>query len=160
MRPALLLPSGHCSPKFSSTRLMGDEYIKPHIQLACMQGNSKIKRLITCSPWTELDQLKLNWLRQSYLVRSGMAFCFCVENPRLNTGELRISYTVLPMNRFIDFLKYATIFSTFDAKCSYWQVEIVEQGQYKTEFMSHHGLSRCTRTLSRLKDSWEASQHF
>lgn len=50
------------------------------------------------------------------------------------------------MDECIDSLSDATIFTTLEASCGYWKIEIDEADRDKTTFKSHHGLYRFIQT--------------
>lgn len=56
------------------------------------------------------------------------------------------------MDKCIDSLEDATLFSTLDENWGYWKVESDEKYRYKTALTSHHGqycFIRIFRTLKR-----------
>lgn len=76
---------------------------------------------------------------------------FPVDCCRHNAVTKRDVYPKPRMDEFIDSLVEAAISSTLDAKSAYWQVEIDEANEDRTELTSHHGLFRliCIRLSLR-----------
>lgn len=56
-------------------------------------------------------------------------------------------YPIPKMKKFISSLGNTTIFSTFDPKCGYQQVQISDKCQDKRVLRSHHDLSRFMKKL-------------
>jgi len=81
------------------------------------------------------------------------AMRFCVDYRRLNAMTLRDSYPIPRMDECIDSLGDANIFTTLDANCGYWQIEIADQDKDKTTFTSHHGLYRFVRMPFGLRNA-------
>lgn len=59
------------------------------------------------------------------------------------------------MDKCINSLSKVTVFPTFDANSAYWQVEVEDKNQSKTEFTSHHGLYRFVHLPFGLKNAPE-----
>lgn len=64
----------------------------------------------------------------------------CVDFCKLNIVSIWCSFYVSAVGNCIDALGDATIFSTFDAKKCYWQVEIQMEHRKKRASAFHHGL--------------------
>lgn len=62
-----------------------------------------------------------------------------------NALTKRDGYPIPRMDKYLEFLGEAAIFSTVDAKRGYWQVEIKETDRNRTTFVSHHVLYRFIR---------------
>ena len=78
---------------------------------------------------------------------------FCVDYRRLNAMTVRDSYPIPRMDECIDSLGDANVFTTLDANCGYWQIEIDEDDRDKTAFTSHWGLFRFKRMPFGLKNA-------
>ena len=78
---------------------------------------------------------------------------FCVDYRRLNAVTLRDSYPIPRMDECIDSLGDAKIFSTLDCNSGYWQIEIDEDDQEKTAFVTHQGLYHFTRMPFGLRNA-------
>jgi transposase InsO family protein len=70
---------------------------------------------------------------------------FCVDYRKLNEVTVRDSYPLPRMDDCLDSLGTAQIFTTLDANCGYWQLEIPEEDRDKTSFISHMGTYRFSR---------------
>ena len=57
------------------------------------------------------------------------------------------------MDDCIDSLGDATVFSTLDANCGYWQLPMAEEDQDKTTFVSHRGAFRYVRMPFGLRNA-------
>lgn len=75
---------------------------------------------------------------------------FCVSHSKLNIVTVRKKDPWQRMEKCVESLGNATIFSTIDCNRGYWQIEIVEADRNNTTFSSHHGLSRFIRMAFRL----------
>lgn len=75
----------------------------------------------------------------------------------MNAVRVQDSFSILPMDEYIDSLIDATIYSTLDVKCVYWQADIAEQDGDKMAFTFRHGLFRFTRMQYGLKNDLRAS---
>lgn len=71
--------------------------------------------------------------------------CFWVDYRRLNAIMKRDSYLILIMNKSIDSLGKAPVFSTLNANSGYWKVEIDRSDRDKIANSSQYGLYRFTR---------------
>ena len=70
---------------------------------------------------------------------------FCVDYRRLNAMTKRDVYPLPRMDDCLDSLGGATVFSTIDANCGYWQVAIDKGDKPKTAFTTHCGTYQFTR---------------
>ena len=64
---------------------------------------------------------------------------FCVDYRRLNLMTIKDSYPLPRMDECLDSLGDAVFFSTFDANCGYWQLDVDEKDRKKTAFVCHKG---------------------
>lgn len=62
------------------------------------------------------------------------------------------------MDKCIDLLGEALIFSALDVNSGYWQEEIDKRDRYKTASTSHHGFFQFVRRLVGLKNASDAFQ--
>lgn len=70
---------------------------------------------------------------------------FCVDYRRLNDVTIRDPYRLPRMDKRIDSLGDAKIFSTIDASSGYWQFKVDKRDGERTAFTSHHGLYQSAR---------------
>ena len=61
----------------------------------------------------------------------------CVDYRRLNAMTIPDTYPIPRMDDCIDSLGDAKIFTTLDANCGYWQLNVDKPDQDKTTFISH-----------------------
>lgn len=78
---------------------------------------------------------------------------FCEAYRNINYQTRPDSNPVPRMDECINSLGKATVFSTFDGNNGYWQVEIENEDQDKTEFASRHGLYCFVRKTFGLKNA-------
>ncbi len=64
---------------------------------------------------------------------------FCVDYRRRNLVTVKDSYPIPRFNDCIDSLRSASISTTIDCNCGYWQIPIPKEDQDKTAFRSHVG---------------------
>lgn len=83
---------------------------------------------------------------------------FCVDYWKLNAVTLRDLNPIPWMNKSIDSLGDALVFSTPDASHSYQQVELDDADRNKAAPTSHRGLYRFSCTPFRLRNAPEAFQ--
>ena len=65
---------------------------------------------------------------------------FCVDYCRLNTVTRKDVFPLLRIDDLLDELAGRKVFSTIDAKSSYWQIRVAEKAQLKTSFVTMSGL--------------------
>ena len=70
---------------------------------------------------------------------------FCVDYRRLNAITKRDVYPLPRMDDCLESLDGATVFSTIDANCGYWQVGIDKCDKPETAFTTHCGTYQFTR---------------
>lgn len=85
-------------------------------------------------------------------------FRFNVDFHRLNAVPKRDSYPITRMNKYIDSLGEAEVFSTSDANSGYCQVEIYETDRDKTALTPHHGHHRFIRMLFGFRNAPDTFQ--
>jgi hypothetical protein len=69
----------------------------------------------------------------------------CVDYRRLNAVTKNDSYALPRVDDCLDSLGDAKFFTTLDANCGYWQIEVDPSDRDKTTFTSHRGLFRFKR---------------
>lgn len=74
----------------------------------------------------------------------------CVDDYKLNAMTKRDVYPIARMDKLINFLSRAAVFSTLDANSGYSQVEIKNKHWEKKYFTSHHGIYRFVWAAFRL----------
>lgn len=89
------------------------------------------------------------------------AFVLIIVNyyRKLNAVTKPDSYQKLRMDKCIESVGEAAIFSAMDANSGYWQVEIGEADRDKTAFTSHQGLCRFIRMSLGLRNALGTFQH-
>ena len=70
---------------------------------------------------------------------------FCIDDRLLNALNLRESYPIHRIDKYIDSLGEATVFSILDCNSGYRQIEIDEAEKEKTTFVTHQGLFQFAR---------------
>jgi len=70
---------------------------------------------------------------------------FCVDYRQLNERTVRDSYPLPRMEDFLESLREAQFFSTWDLNAEYWQIPIAEEDKPKTAFTCHCRTYQCTR---------------
>ncbi|XP_023205547.1 uncharacterized protein LOC106700194 [Xiphophorus maculatus] len=70
---------------------------------------------------------------------------WCVDYRRLNDLTLKDAYPLPKMEECLDVLGEATIFSTLDLQCGYWQISVDPNDRCKTAFITRYGLYEYTR---------------
>lgn len=83
---------------------------------------------------------------------------FYVDYRNLNAVSVRDAYPIPLMNDSIGSIGDSTVFSTLDAYCGYWQVEVVDADREKTTFTFPHGFYRLVRMPFGLKNHLETIQ--
>ena len=78
---------------------------------------------------------------------------FCVDYRRLNAMTIPDTYPIPRMDDCIDSLGDAKIFTTLDANCGYWQLNVDKPDQDKTTFISHSGTYRYVRMPFGLRNA-------
>lgn len=91
--------------------------------------------------------------------RKGESLRFCVEYHNMNAVSVKGAYAVSWMDKCIDSLVEARIFSTLDGDTRYWQIEIYECHDDKTTCTSHHVRHRFIRMPFGLKNAPSLFQH-
>ena len=64
---------------------------------------------------------------------------FCVDYRKLNSLTIKGSYPLPKMDECLDSLGDANFFTTLDANCGYWQLNLREEDRHKTAFVCHEG---------------------
>lgn len=77
----------------------------------------------------------------------GRSLRFCVDSRKLNAVTIPDSYTLSPMDKYLESLGEAAVFAPQEANLWYYQAQIEESACYITEFLSHHCLYRFTKML-------------
>lgn len=87
---------------------------------------------------------------------------FCVNYRRLNASTIRNSYPIPKIDKCIDSLGGAQVFSFLSVNSGYWQIERNKKRVNKTTSVTRHGLFRYVRmplglenapaTIQRAKD--------
>ena len=85
--------------------------------------------------------------------KPGGKWRFCVDYRKLNAMTKREVYPLPRLEDCIDSLGEAKWFSTLDANCGYWQIEMDENDKPKTAFTAHCGTYRYTRMPFGLKNA-------
>jgi hypothetical protein len=70
---------------------------------------------------------------------------FCIDYRRLNAVTQNDSYALPRVDDCLDSLGEARYFTTLDANCGYWQIDVNEDDREKTAFTSHKGLYQFKR---------------
>jgi Reverse transcriptase (RNA-dependent DNA polymerase) len=70
---------------------------------------------------------------------------FCIDYRKLNAVMEKDSYALPRVDDCLDSLGDARYFSTLDANCGYWQIDVKEADREKTAFTSHRGLYQFKR---------------
>jgi hypothetical protein len=70
---------------------------------------------------------------------------FCIDYRKLNAVTENDSYALPRVDDCLDSLGDARYFSTMDANCGYWQIDVNEADRAKTAFDSHRGLYQFKR---------------
>ena len=65
---------------------------------------------------------------------------FCVDYRKLNTLTYKDVYPIKRIDKCVDTLGEANIFTTLDALSGLWQVPLAEKDQAKTAFTTYAGL--------------------
>ena len=81
------------------------------------------------------------------------SFRFCIDYRRLNAMTVRDAYHIPRMDKCIDSLGDAVIFSTLDCNSGHWQIPMSYEDRDKTAFFSHCGLFRWLRMPFGLKNA-------
>ena len=93
-----------------------------------------------------IEEAEGEWASPVVLVpKSDGTMRFCVDYRRLNAITKRDVYPLPRMDDCLDSLGGATVFSTIDANCGYWQVGIDKCDKPKTAFTTHCGTYQFTR---------------
>ena len=102
---------------------------------------------------TEIDDLlKNNLIRNSKSPQSCAAF-YVQKNAEIERGILRLVINYKPLNKVLEWIRYpipnkndlvhrlseVVLFSKFDMKSGFWQVQISENDKYKTAFTASFG---------------------
>ena len=82
----------------------------------------------------------------------------CLDPKDLNEAILREHHVTATLEEIIPKLSGATVFSTVDVKCGYWNVELDEESSYLTTFNSPFGRYRFLRMPFGLKMSQDIFQ--
>lgn len=69
---------------------------------------------------------------------------WCIDYRKLNELTLKDAYPLLKIEKCLDTLGGATVFSTLDLESGYWQI-VHEQDCRKTAFITRYGLFEYTR---------------
>lgn len=94
----------------------------------------------------------------SICFKKGETLRFCVHYRKLNAVTKRDFYPISLMDKCIDSLCKATVFSTLDANSAYWYIEIDDAEKKKTAITSNHGLFRFVRIPFKLQNAPETFQ--
>jgi Reverse transcriptase (RNA-dependent DNA polymerase) len=70
---------------------------------------------------------------------------FCIDYRKLNAVTKNDSYALPRVDDCLDSLGEARYFTTLDANCGYWQVDVNEDDREKTAFTCHQGLYQFKR---------------
>jgi Reverse transcriptase (RNA-dependent DNA polymerase) len=70
---------------------------------------------------------------------------FCIDYRKLNAVTQNDSYALPRIDDCLDSLGEARYFTTLDANCGYWQIDVNEKDREKTAFTSHKGLYQFKR---------------
>ena len=70
---------------------------------------------------------------------------FCIDYRKLNAVTTNDSYALPRVDDCLDSLGDARYFTTLDANCGYWQIDVNEADREKTAFTSHKGLFQFKR---------------
>ena len=70
---------------------------------------------------------------------------FCIDYRKLNAVTQNDSYALPRVDDCLDSLGEARYFTTLDANCGYWQIDVNEADREKTAFTSHKGLYQFKR---------------
>lgn len=70
---------------------------------------------------------------------------WCVDYRRLNSLTLRDAYPLPKIDECLDVLGEATVFSTLDLQCGYWQIAVDPKDRGKTAFITRYRLYEYTR---------------
>jgi Reverse transcriptase (RNA-dependent DNA polymerase) len=76
---------------------------------------------------------------------------FCIDYRKLNEVTENDSYALPRIDDCLDSLGEARFFTTLDANCGYWQIEVSPKDRPKTAFTSHVGLHQFKRLSFGLK---------
>lgn len=88
----------------------------------------------------------------AFALKKGGSFSYCIDYKKLNNLAIQDSFPTSRMDKAIDFLDEATVFSTRDINSDYWLVEIEDKDQDKTAFTFCHGLFHFKRMKFGLKE--------
>ena len=72
--------------------------------------------------------------------QKGINTRLCVDYRRLIKETVKDSYQIPNIQDCIDTLSGAQWFSTLDLASRYWQMDVAEEDQHKTAFVTHKGL--------------------
>ena len=70
---------------------------------------------------------------------------FCIDYRKLNAVTKNDSYALPRVDDCLDSLGEARYFTTLDANCGYWQIDVNEDDREKTAFTCHKGLCQFKR---------------
>jgi hypothetical protein len=70
---------------------------------------------------------------------------FCIDYRKLNAVTKNDSYALPRVDDCLDSLGEARYFTTLDANCGYWQIDVNEDHREKTAFTCHQGLYKFKR---------------
>ena len=85
---------------------------------------------------------------------------FCIDLRRLNTHSIKDAYSLPCIDETLDCLGGAIIFTSFDLKCGYWQVEMDEESKPLTTFtVGPLGFYECERMPFGLTNVPTTFQH-
>jgi len=70
---------------------------------------------------------------------------FCIDYRQLNLNTVPCAYPLPRIDDLLNAVREARIFSKFDLRAGYWQLEMHEDDVHKTAFTTHEGLFECLR---------------
>jgi hypothetical protein len=70
---------------------------------------------------------------------------FCIDYRKLNAVTKNDSYALSRVDDCLDSLGEARYFTTLNANCGYWQIDVNEDDREKTAFTCHQGLHQLKR---------------
>lgn len=112
-----------CSTESSSSRQKDDLYILPHIEKGRRLEISKYKTLTKILAMDAIEQTHTEWtLPILFVLEKDGRLSFSVNNGKIERHDDLGAVVILHMDKFMQSIKDATIFSNLDVNTIYWTV--------------------------------------